>query len=361
MKNKLLLIFLTLFQLNLFAQIPNQVVEVRKKFDEKNLATAKEDLIKDALKELIKREVKLKNLDLTLFQPTLDSNFDLNKLPPIIKSYEVVDFSREATDTSVRVLTLRGELNLNEITQTNPANSDLTKNIYLKVDYDLQNLTWQDLGVAFKDEMTKTLEKSWLKWFSELNPQFSNLKIYNQEKEGTLILATLRLSKINFQNEQNSNLFIDYKGGFVILSLQNHNALQSNKFEEKEDRYNLNNRSELSTSIANFMYRYPLTAFASLKNFSAPVSLTNKEIVSYFQFSKPEDVFYFISQVETKGNSLGVDAKLLNLKIGEAQIELSFKGDKEQVKNFLKDLTDEHFTVSKNNPFEVYAQKKEIK
>lgn len=357
---KIQLLFIVLYCIPFCYAQDILTVEVRRKFEEKDSLNAKDLLTQEALKELVKKEITTKNLSSDQYSTILDTKFELTKLPPYIKSYEVVDFSREPNDTSVRVLTLKGVVDTSLI-PTNVAIPSSEKNIFLKIDFSLENLTWQDLGVAFKDEISKTVEKSWLKWLAELNPAFVSIKSYNEEKEGTLILCNLRLIKINTMNEQSPKLGIDYQGGFVVMNLATQKALTSGKFEDKDDSYTTTIRNELSTQIANAIYRFTLPGLAGLKNFSIPVNHDHKELISYFQFKSPEDVFYLIKQIETKGVPLALDANLYKMKIGEAQIEINYKGDKDLLKNFLKDLTDEHFSVSKNNPFEIYAHKKEIK
>lgn len=341
-------IFSVLFLSNLWAQTAHVVeppqdlftVEVKLKIDPTQKERARDLLRMEAVKDILSKFMKSKNLN----EETFWQHFILTPQGKELSSFmEVVSstpVSRAANEpdlyfssSTVRLDTVAFMKVYTE--SSTEKNQELP--FVLRIDYDLTGVTWQELGVTYKEDFTKVVEESWLKWLIELDPRLKNIQVVTTSPaDGHELFIKMRIEKRGGLNPLTPGITLHYSGGVFMKNLHSGNIIFSQKFDESDEFYAEDLRKSFSSAIANHVYRLPLSPLSKVKaqNIGVKQEL-NKDVLTLTHFHTSEQVFHFIDLLKEKGSALSLSTQLKGLGNQKALIEVQYMGSTDDLKKFL--------------------------
>lgn len=337
-----LLILITLFSFSIFAQenIPATMEtithETKLKIPLEQKDKAKELLTQAATKEVVNAALKKNNFSEEQFWQKLGPQ-DLASFIVVANMSPITRASNEP-DLYFSTLTFSFDQEKflkyqNTKVQAPVASTDA---IALRIDYELINLAWNELGVAYKEDFTRVVEESWIKWLKELDPRLKNIEVVTNESAGIELYLKLRLEKRTNENALNNGLNLHYSGGVYVKNNSNKEILFAGKLDESDQFYAETLKKTFSSAIANYTYRFPLGAFSKIKtlNLSSPTIHLTEEL-TLTKFSTSEQVFHLLDLLRDKGTAIHLYPRLKSMGQGKAVIEMKYQGSEDNLKHFL--------------------------
>ena len=159
--------------------------------------------------------------------------------------------------------------------------------LFLDVDFELQGVSWQDLGVEVKTDFTEVIKTHWLNWFkSRLGDSIKHFSILDKKlKEkseiflhsfksesgrdevfegGLLVKVKFKIKKDSEDSFQKMRGF-SFKGQYLLIDLDNQKPLDYFDFPKASHRYSTVDAHALSSQVASYLYRVPLSRFEESK------------------------------------------------------------------------------------------------
>ncbi len=211
-----------------------------------------------------------------------------------------------------------------------------TDSIALRIDYELVNLGWNELGVTYKEDFTRVVEGSWIKWLKDLDPRLKNIEVVTAETPGMEVYLKLRLEKRANENSLTNGLNLHYSGGIYVKNNSNKEILFAGKLDESDQFYSETLKKNFSSAIANYAYRFPLGSFSKIKtlNLNSPTVHLTEEL-TLTKFSTSEQVFHLLDLLRDKGTALHLFPRLKSMGQGKAVIEMKYQGSEDNLKHLL--------------------------
>lgn len=324
---------------------------------------AKSQLIDLAFKEIINKEIHSMNGDAVTFWKHYQNTFSETQSPPFVQSYLIKSFSRSPSEPDLMFLSLEAKVdhalfaNLYQQVLTK-ALEKRSRRYYLKVDYELVNCIWSDLGVVAREDFTKVVEEHWLKWLRENDEHLKNIELWQNSSapDSMIINIVLKIKKDFYESKIVPGMNLEYAGAVKLLS-GNDKIITGYKIDSQNQFYSTAIKTGLSSTIANYVYRLPLPVIGKLKNeFGSAQNLEHSQAISLHQFSSLDQVFSFLDLIKDKGSVLRIFPELERINANEALVNLKYTGDELQLGQILKTLNHQSFKQSPQNPYEFYFQ-----
>lgn len=131
-------------------------------------------------KEKFKKELRLKRLK---------SRGQFGGVKTVIHSYSIKRMTRSTQLANSRYIQINGRLNKKKLNAlylklTNNGEFKLFKNLFITADFSLGNMTWADAGVEVKNDFITVVKDHWKKWLDKsLSESIENIIIVDSEQE----------------------------------------------------------------------------------------------------------------------------------------------------------------------------------
>jgi hypothetical protein len=318
-------------------------------------------------KEKLADELRMKSLNMRR------SIIDLNKT---ISSYVIKRMSRSSENANIRYIKIEAKVDrqiLSKIYYSHVAKiaQGSASKLYIYVSYDLIKTSFNDLGVRRASDFTQALQDSWSKWFREnksdnfidieflsdsefeqLNKIFTDSKVEtlgdlpNQYQNSVLMHINIVIQK-NSQNVLINEYSYNFAGGLYFTDLNTKKVIGSSQFMKESKRFQVKNLNELSTLLANFVYRMPFSDFLTHKK------MLNENLVSsatkslnILNFTSVDQAIKLLDTIKSRGIHIGLDYKMNSFNSKLLSATLYFEGDMAQLTDILTKINEAKYVAN---------------
>lgn len=339
------------------------------KYQEKlddNLSLVDEDLKKRYKIGTDQETIKLRDLYVEkLREKRLKKRLRFGNLHRVIRSYAIKRMSRSSQNPKVRFIKLEAKVDRDLLSKfyykfvQGKKSSDFGS-LFVNVEYELENCSYTDIGVDNKSDFTSVVNEHWLEWLSKNKPKnIANIEILDEDRKSKLKeYQSLPIEKLLesipevFENSLllNIKVVIDqksinpsfkeyefsYKSDLYLQDLQTNKILMQKSIPLASQRYSGVKKEDLSSRVANHVYRIPLGEFSGLKKVMSnipPVNLTR--VLSLFDYHNLKDVNRFMKLVEQKGIKYSLTTNIVSISSNKAEVAVHFDGEVKDLKRLL--------------------------
>lgn len=338
------------------------------KFDESYLVDKEKIDLKYKIKEGSLSEDKLNRYRNSLRYTKLNKRRKFGGLSKIVQRYEIKRMSRSPQNPHSRYLSIEAKIDRDALTKiyfrfVSGKKSSNFGNLYVKAEYELVNCSYSNLGVDTKSDFTNVIMKNWLDWFSKNKPtnmsnvleleddlrgkykDYLKIPIHNLEEEipDEFQNSLLVVIKIKINRIKENNLFKEYvysfSGGGYLKDLSSGKIIYETKIPEIKKHYTNLAFKELSSTLANIVYRIPFSFFVEVKD-KVKVSnnanrIMNLKILNYKNMT---EIVSLLDILKSRGLKLSLDAEIASFSREEATALLYYDGQSKDVKKLLENL-----------------------
>lgn len=289
-------------------------------------------------------------------------------LEKVVQSYSIKKMSRSAQNPNSRYIKLSAKVDRNLLGKiyyqfVRGKKSTDYGTLYIHVDYNLKNLTFAELGVMNDNDFTDVVNGYWLKWFSENKPKnIANVEILDSSKLKKLqeyfklpyeqmmtqipelfvnslyLRIEINLEKVKKDEKFNQYVFA-YDGGMFLQDLQNAQVLSSFQFDRQIKSYPLVEQQNISSLVANYVYRMPFGHFSRLNDTIKGIPpMTGIQRVALFDYRNISDVYGLMDLLTSKGIKYSLKPRLESLGSERAELVLFYDGRLPELKEMIKSL-----------------------
>lgn len=419
--------------------------------EDDSLAFVKRVLLYNAFKDVIGKELKNIGLDDALFWQKYDERFDEYFLPiadklkadygikdgedvpakkrdefekalrekklslksrfgrinQVVSSYSIKKMSRATQSAQSRYMNISAKVDRQELSDlyfsyTRSDDFKSYKNVFITVDYKLEDMSWLDLGVEVERDFTSVISEHWRNILttqlggvatnivisdSSMREKLDNyLKIpseatiaFNKDKRSIQENSTMGI--LNMDDELKQSLWLkvrvgikklgdsaltkkrsfSFDGDFIMQDLTTKKIVSFYDFIPEKASFSFENAHELSSNSASLVYRLPMNEFKDLKKKLSALGGNRKKIKLELKgFRSIAEVDNFSKYLETKGVTLGVETKLISLGKESSILQVEFRGENDPMVSLLKalnkaDLNDSRTMMLEDemNPFTI--------
>lgn len=238
----------------------------------------------------------------TLRSKRLKSRRLFGKLGRAISSYSIKKTTYSTQIANSRYMNLQAKVDRKYLAKlfyriTAVSDRKSYENLLLDVQFDLERMSWADLGVELPADFTTVVIEHWQNWLGEnLKHIVKNVQVVKDDDRETInrFLKTpqdLFIGKSDGQEEEEpgheywndlllnvtvkvkkigENILLQYRdisidGDFILIDLQSRHVLSHFDFVPYEGRYNTGKARELSSNVASFIYNIPIPEFTPMK------------------------------------------------------------------------------------------------
>jgi hypothetical protein len=453
----LFLVFCICFSLGSFAnEFINGEGRFHAKYDD-SLAFIKKQLLYSAFRDVFSKELQSMGLDQELFWRKVDSRFlayfdpideklrkkygidtpretssgkdryqnasrlkrftlkaKFGRLAKAVTSYSIQKMSRSTQVANSRYLSLQAKVNRKTINKiyldfTRDKEARQFRSLFISVNFQLEDMTWNDVGVETENDFTTVVKEHWRRWLEgKLGDHVTAVKVVGGEIEGQLYnylkiptettdtlqaLATSQAvaeaegSSINDSLDMAANMHLkdslwlvvnvkiskkgedsllkqrDYEvdGEFILVDLKSNSLATHFDFSKEKKTYSYEDAHKLSSNLASLVYRLPMTEFNNLK--SKLINLPSKIGRIQLQVSNVnsiQELFHLNQTLTSKGITYQFAPSISSYSNDRGNLSLSFQGSTAQITELLLSLQNERVGLNKRisfptrkNPFEL--------
>ena len=302
-----------------------------------------------------------------LREKRLKKRLSYANLHRVISSYAVKRISRSSQNPKIRFIKIEAKVDRDLLSKLyykfvqGKRSSDFGS-LFVNVEYELVNCSYTDIGVENESDFTSVVNQHWIDWLNKNRPDnIANIEMLDEERKNKLkeyqslpfekliesipeifVNSLLLNLKIVIEQKSTNPDFKEhtfaYSGDIYLQDLQTNKILMQKSIPLVTEKYTYVKSDELSSKIANNVYRGPLGEFTQLKKVMAnipPVNLTR--IVSLFDYPNLKVVNSFINLIKQKGIKYSLAANIVSLSLNKAQVAIYFDGELQDLKALLND------------------------
>lgn len=301
-------------------------------------------------------------------QKKLKMQRTFGRLNRVVQSYSIKKISRSAQDPKSRYIKLDAKIDRNLLAKiyyefVRGKRSSDYGTLYIHVDYNLKNLAFAEIGVMNDKDFTSVVNGHWLKWFSQNKPgNIANVEILEADKLKRLqeyfklpyermmtdipelfvnslyLRIEINIEKIKRDEKFNQYVFA-YDGGMFLQDLQNAQVLTSFQFERQVKSYPLVEDENISSLVANYVYRMPFGHFSKLNGAIKDIPpMTGIQRMALFDYGNIEDVYSLMDLLVNKGIKYSLKPRLESIGSGRAELVLFYDGQLPELKAMIQSL-----------------------
>lgn len=300
-----------------------------------------------------------------LRESRLKKRLSYANLHRVIRSYAVKRMSRSSQNPKLRFIKLEAKVDRDLLSKiyynfVQGKRSSDYGSLFLNVEYELVNCSYNDLGVKNESDFTSVVNQHWLEWLTQNRPKnIANIEILDEDRKNklkeyqslpleklldsipevfvnSLLLNIKIVIELKATNPDFKEYSFAYHGGLYLQDLQTNKILMQKSIPLELEKYISVKSDQLSSRVANKVYRTPLGKFTQLKRVMAnipPVSLT--KVISLFDYPNLQVVNKFINLIKQKGMKYSLSANLVSLGLNRAQVAIYFDGELSDLKSLL--------------------------
>lgn len=297
------------------------------------------------------------------------------RLDRAVSSYSIQKMSRSTQMANSRYLALQAKINRKMLSEiylqfTREGEARHFKKIYLSVKFNLKDLSWNDVGVDVETDFTEVVQEHWKKWFEEKFQGVVDSIVLTDESTERELTEFLKIPSeatqmlqgqevigrdSNFSNSLWVKINIDLNkehdhgllrerefgidGDFLIVDLKNNKVLSHYDFIKEERKFSVEDRHKLSSNMASLVYQIPLPNFEKFKADLLGATAPSQRIYLDVEGANTiTDIFDFTSILNNKGVSYQFEVEVESFSKGVAKVAVDFKGQGNEIIEFLKSL-----------------------
>lgn len=301
-------------------------------------------------------------------QKKLQMQRSFGRLNRVIQSYSIKKMSRSAQNPKSRYIKMDAKVDRSLLGKiyyqfVRGKRSTDYGTLFIHIDYNLKNLAFAEIGVMNDKDFTDVVGNHWLKWFSENKPKnIANVEIldagkYKQLQEyfklpyekmisdipelfvnSLYLRIEINIEKVKKDEKFNKYVFA-YDGGMFLQDLQNAQMLSSFQFDKEVKSYPLVEDRNISSLVANYVYRMPFGHFSRLNNVIKGIPpMTGIQRVALFEYGNIKDVYSLMDLLVNKGIKYSLKPRLESIGNGRAELVLFYDGQLPELKAMIQGL-----------------------
>ena len=420
--------------------------------DEDSLGFLKKQLLFNAFKDVISKEFNVVGLDAALFWEKFDNKFEeyfqpikdklekeykldeeqvdtlnakqkhkntesylkrlrlkryalksrFGNVSKAISSYYIKRMNRSTKNPNSRYLSIQAKVNrklLSKIYYSFIRDGDVChlQNFYLSTEFDLDNMTWIDLGVEIESDFTKVVRKYWKNWLTKnlvdytdnvvnvdpvlydklserlkipskassdlaMNQVFESGDQEGQEKSDNVSVNSFWMKlKIKITKVEEDKLLkfrkIEFKGDFVIIDMRTNSLVYHYDFIKEKYRFKVQDNYKLSSEIASLIYKMPipkLTAFVKIiRNYP---NVARKFDLKIIDVKNMNELITIKNLISKSGQHLRFTPDIRDYDGKNATLIMSYQGEEAKILRAIMTLNNKK--INKTNDFIKFNMKK---
>lgn len=308
----------------------------------------------------------------------LNTRIKYANLHRVLSSYSIKRMSRAPQNPSLRFIKLEAKVDRSLLSKiyfqfVQGKKSSEYGSLFINTEYELINCSYSDLGVENEKDFTSVLNKHWLDWFNNNRPEnIANIEILDEDKKAKLkefqslpieksfdsipdiFINSLLISiKVKVDLQEYSKVLkeheFQYSGDIFLQDLQTGKIISQGSIPIDIQKYSNVADNNLSSVIANYVYRMPLALFTKFRTKMANIPpLKLSKTLTLFNYKNLKDVDDFIELIQEKGIKYSLSSKLISIGVNKATLLVYFDGE---ISEF-KELLDSVESAKKDLPFE---------
>ena len=313
----------------------------------------------------------------------------------IIQSYSIKKMSKSLSQADTHYIRVDAKVNRKLVSEIyyrfigQGQKRNLTK-LYLNINYKLNDLSWEEVGVSSSTQFTDVVEEHWLQELTKstgelfldgievLNPSMkseifehlkkplsvlrsSNEEMFgsrqNELKNSLMLTIDIVLSK-QYKDENKKNITIQTYGGIVLTDLRDGTIVTFEDFKSKSKEYSTEDPHKQSSSIASFVYQLPVSKMSQLKRtVKEKVSVKNSFDIVLKNTKNINEAFKFASDLKEEGVVYFFEPEVTSTIRNDVNLSITFSGDKDKAVEILEKFKnyklndDATITRDENLPF----------
>ncbi|MBT3585169.1 MAG: hypothetical protein HN509_09690 [Halobacteriovoraceae bacterium] len=319
----------------------------------------------------------------------LKLNAKYGRLNRVITSYSIKNVSTSMNVPNSRFMKIQAKVNRKQLYKifrrfTSHEDQRTYKKLFVTLDFNLNNTTWNDVGVEVESDFSSVVLNHWKKLLEEklkgiveeveitdLSTReslqdfykapveaFTGVDTENSSSDESELSQSLWLRvKTNIHKTAEDVLLKNRKfrvgGDFILLDLRNKKLVAFHDFIEETPRFNYEKSHKLSSDLATLVYRLPTAEFNKLDKTVSRLPKRNHYIyLNLKNLNNIAEVFAIKELLINKGFSYNFQPVIQSFTGTEGKITLNFRGSGEQVQQVLWSLQESRINKEKIITFE---------
>jgi len=291
-----------------------------------------------------------------------------SRMNDMLPKFMIIKISRSQKNKRYRYIKLEGVVDKSLLTKIyyNLVRGKKTSDygsLYLNVNYDLNGISYAELGIDNENDFEGEVTCNWLEWFVKNKPaNIANAELLGESKQEKLqkylnlpsevmlnsipdvfinsLLLDIEVVITKLKHDKKTNVYsFKYEGFAYLKDLQTNLVLGTYKFNKTEKSYRAVIDSSIGNLVANHVYHMATGSFPNIKKRMkniTPVSSIKR--ISLSNFKNINQVHSFIKLVQSNGIKLSLTAKLESINKERADIIMYFDGEYNEVKSLFSQL-----------------------
>lgn len=267
-----------------------------------------------------------------------------------------------------RYITLEGTVNssvLNKIYYkfVSGTKSSEYGSFFINVDYQLDGVTFSDLGVENENEFSNVITEKWIEWFQKNKPaNVSNVRQLNEENKDQLrelqkisseelmgnipsafvnslmLDVQIQIIREKFDKKKNQYEF-QYQGSAYLKDLQTGLVVDTYELDDQLKVYNINESISLANIIVNHVYTMALGTFPQVVSSVRKMTTVNSiQKIAFVNFPNIEQIYALIDLIKERGIKYSLKVTLGNITRERAEVFCFYDGSVSELKGLINSL-----------------------
>ena len=297
------------------------------------------------------------------------------KLSRLITSYSILKMSRSTQYPNSRYIKIQAKIDRKMVHRlytkfTQEQEARRFETLYLTVDFQLNGMSWSDVGVDIGSNFTTVVVEYWKRWINEKMKSYvdsvvvteddlaKKLNDYTKLHQATPGGANLMTQtegedwskdalwlKVNvLMGKEGEDVLLQSKnfsfdGEFLLVDLKLNNVLSHFDFPREIKTYPCDDAHMLSSNVASFVYRMPLDEFEKMKRKLSNVgSNIYRTVLEIQNVASVQDLFALDELLQMKGITLQITSQIQSYSGKSAQMMVSYSRGQEYLIPILRSL-----------------------
>ncbi len=286
----------------------------------------------------------------------------------MLPKYAVRKMSRSQKNPRYRYVKLEGVVDKNLLTKTyyrlirGVQTSDYGS-LFLNINFQLNGVTYSELGIDNENDFEGEVSKNWLDWFSQNKPaNIANTEILSEDKleklqsylnlpsekmllnipevfvNSLLLELEVNIRKTKFNKKLNEYQF-EYEGFGFLKDLQTNLVVNTYRFVKTEKSYKLSPDINIANLVANHVYHMAKGSFPGIiRNIKDMTPISEIKRVTLTDFKNINEINTLLKMMESRGVKFSLRTKLESISQHRADVIIYFDGEFTEVKSFFSSL-----------------------
>ena len=353
-----------------------------KKFEEKyelSVSDQKKDFIKKLEEEYKGDDPKERKekIEREWIIHTANSKVEFMGLSNILSAYNIIRLNRSPQNPLMRYMTIQGEVGTPLLGQlyrktTQEGAVKEFRRVFLNAKFDLNNCTWNELGVDSENDFTKVVKAHWLEWLknnlkgdivdfeladenklrnieeeikdlTEKTPEQKWEALVSNEWSGeysdAILLKINIVIRKNSENSLSQTRNIEVSTDFVVKAIGPNYVVLAEDIQIPRKESSIKDSQNYSSALATSVYQSPLGSLGDLKRSLQSISPSYR--VLKFEVSNTStlsELTKIKEYVENLNPGRQVKSSIVSQNGKKAVMELKINGSKDEILRFLNSL-----------------------